>query len=401
MHGPQPSSGQSAPHADASKLTWARYYANRGCLVLPLYSVEGGRCTCGDVNCRSPGKHPRTQHGVKDASADSWHINRWWRWWPNANVGIATGVASGLLAVDIDPRNGGDASYDQLRKQCPAVFEDLLEVQTGSGGAHLYFECRSPAPSRANILPGIDVKADGGYVVAPPSQHVSGMTYRFASNGILLLPSLPQPLRDLISAGPQAHAAAQGEYKSRVGVESLRVSNDIKALIRDGKPEGQRSEAIFAAIRAMIKAGHGDEEIIAVLLDPANGIGEKPRAKGLAWLTGEIKRAREKPDRTNSSEIPFGTARPDPDRLATHSIAGSVKGPNGPLPSNPPSSSASKSVDSPATPHGEPEINLKTCSGNEPSPAAKGHDAKPAPVPEIQRHRRRFSAPSKSPGPPS
>jgi Bifunctional DNA primase/polymerase, N-terminal len=401
MHGRQPASGQSAPHPDAGKLLWALYYASRGWPVLPLHSVEGGCCTCGDVNCRSPGEHPRTQHGVKEASAQSWQICRWWRWWPNANVGIATGVASGLLAVDIDPRNGGDASYDQLRKQCPAIFEDLLEVQTGSGGTHLYFECRSPAPSRANILPGIDVKADGGYVVAPPSQHVSGMTYRFASNGILLLPSLPQALRDLISAEPQAHAAAQGEYKSRVGVESLRVSNDIKALIRDGKPEGQRSEAIFAAARALIKAGHGDQEIIAVLVDPANGLSEKPRDKGLAWLTGEIKRAREKPDRTKSSEIPFGTARPDPDRLAIHSIAGSVKGPNGPLPSNPPSSSASKSVDSPATPHGEPEINLKTCSGNEPSPAAKGHDAKPAPVPEIQRHRRRFSAPSKSPGPPS
>ena len=95
----------------------------------------------------------------------------WWRWWPSANVGIATGVASGLLVLDIDPRNGGDASYEQLRKQFPAAFAELLEVRTGSGGTHLYFECRSPTPSRANILPGIDVKADGDYVVAPPSLH--------------------------------------------------------------------------------------------------------------------------------------------------------------------------------------------------------------------------------------
>jgi Bifunctional DNA primase/polymerase, N-terminal/AAA domain len=309
MHGPQPSSGQSAPHADASKLTWARYYANRGCPVLPLYSVEGGRCTCGDVNCRSPGKHPRTQHGVKDASAHSWHINRWWRGWPSSNVGIATGVVSGLVVFDIDPRNGGDASYDQLRKQYPAAFEDLLEVQTGSGGKHLYFECRSPARSRANILPGIDVKADGGHVVAPPSQHVSGVPYRFASNGILLLPSLPQPLWDLISAEPQAHAAAQDEYKNRIEIESLRVSNEIKTLIHDGKPEGQRSEAIFAAIRALIKAGHSDQEIAAVLVDPANRLSEKPRVKGAAWLSGEIKRARAKPDRENDLQTPLGTDR--------------------------------------------------------------------------------------------
>ena len=50
----------------------------------------------------------------------------------------------------------------------------------------------------------------------------------------------------------------------------------------------------------MIKAGHDDEEIIAVLVDPANGLSEKPREKGEAWLRGEIKRAREKPDRDNS-----------------------------------------------------------------------------------------------------
>ena len=148
---------------------WALYYASRGWPVLPLYSVEGGCCTCGDATCRSPGKHPRTQHGVKDASANSWQIHRWWKWWPNANVGIATGVPSGLVVFDIDPRNGGDVSYEQLRKEYPAAFAELLEVRTGSGGTHLYFECRSPTPSRANIRPGIDVKADGGYVVAPPS----------------------------------------------------------------------------------------------------------------------------------------------------------------------------------------------------------------------------------------
>src|SRR5215470_11391526 len=103
------------PPDDASRVLWALYYASRGWPVLPLHSVEGGRCRCGDATCRSPGKHPRTQHGVKEASAHSRQIGRWWQWWPDANVGIATGVASGLLVLDIDPRNGGDASYDQLR----------------------------------------------------------------------------------------------------------------------------------------------------------------------------------------------------------------------------------------------------------------------------------------------
>jgi Bifunctional DNA primase/polymerase, N-terminal/CoA-transferase family III len=225
MHGQQPASGQSAPHPDASKVIWSLYYARRGWAVLPLHSIEGGQCTCGDVNCRSPGKHPRTQVGLKDASANTRQINFWWKYWPTANVGIATGAASGLLVFEIDPRNGGDASYEQLRKQFPAAFAQLLEVRTGCGATHLYFECRSPIPSRANILPGIDVKADGDYVVAPPSLDVSGIRYRFASNSGLLLPPLPQALRDLIVPEPQAPG---GEETSKV-VEAPPVLSVIEA----------------------------------------------------------------------------------------------------------------------------------------------------------------------------
>ena len=297
MHGP----------SHSSNLHGALSYASRGWPVLPLYTVEGGSCTCGNVNCRSPGKHPRTQHGVKDASAISQQIHKWWRWWPGANVGIATGVVSGIIVLDIDPRNGGDASLEQLRNEFPDAFKELPEVRTGSGGAHFYFECRSPTPSRAIIRPGIDVKADDGYVVAPPSLHISGSRYRFVSNSGLIPPPLPAALHDLIL--PKAQAQGGGDASRTHELDSLRVSDAIKNLVREGKPRGQRSEAIFAAIRAMIKAGHGDEEIIAVLVDPANRLSEKPRDKGLVWLTGEIKRAREKPDRLNSPEAPPGSGR--------------------------------------------------------------------------------------------
>src|SRR5262245_56157040 len=125
MHGFLGATAQ-LPHDGASRLLWARYYASRGWLVLPLYSVEGGRCTCGDATCRSPGNHPRTP--VKDASAHSFHINRWWRWWPSSNVSIAIGVASGLVVLDIDWQNGGDASFAQLQSKLPDAFKEPLEV---------------------------------------------------------------------------------------------------------------------------------------------------------------------------------------------------------------------------------------------------------------------------------
>jgi hypothetical protein len=212
--------------------------------VLPLYSTEGGQCTCGDATCRSPGKHPRTQVGLKDASTNSRQINLWWKYWPNANVGIATGGASGLLVLDIGSRNGDDASYEQLRKQFPAAFAQLLEVQTGSGGTHLYFECRSPTPSRANLLPGIDVKADGDYVVAPPSLDVNGARYRFTSNGGLLLPSLPQALRDLITAQPRAQAADKASpLREVIRAEQLARVDETPEEVGEASPLGQAKQA--------------------------------------------------------------------------------------------------------------------------------------------------------------
>jgi putative DNA primase/helicase len=269
------------------------YHAGRGWPVLPLHSASGSQCSCGDPSCRSAGKHPRTLHGIKDASTDPEQIRDWWKQWPEANIGIATGARSGLVVFDIDPRNGGRESYDKLQQEFLDALKVISKVRTGSEGFHLYFTFSGPLPSRANVRPGIDVKADGGYVVAPPSVHASNYKYRFTSPNFFRPPPLPQVLHELILKGAQAHAG--GNVHSNVDLQSLFVSEEIKNLIRDGKPGGQRSEAIFRAARAMVIAGHSDEEITAVLVDSAHKLSEKPREKGSAWLAAEIKRAREKP----------------------------------------------------------------------------------------------------------
>jgi Protein of unknown function (DUF3631)/Bifunctional DNA primase/polymerase, N-terminal len=211
MH--EPFSSSQPPHPGASRLPWALYYLSRGWRVLPLHTADGGRCSCGDPNCPSPGAHPRTQDGVKDASDGPEKIRAWWAECPDAGVGIATGSASGLIVFEIDHHNGGDESYIQLQQELPSAFAHVLKVCTGAGGTHLYFQHPGGhIPCRANVRPGIDVKADGGYVVAPPSLTVNGVRYRFASNGVLLLPPLPQPLRDLIfqASSQQGQQQSQG-----------------------------------------------------------------------------------------------------------------------------------------------------------------------------------------------
>ena len=293
------------PHPIASRQLWARFYAGGlGWPVLPLHDIEGRRCSCGDLNCRSPGKHPRSQHGVKDASDDPQQINDWWGRCPGANIGIATGAVSNLVVVDIDPRNGGYESYAQLKLDLPGVFTtELLEVRSGSGGTHLYFQHPGGhVPCRANVRLGIDVRADGGYIIGPPSFHISGARYRFILTNGWKVPLLPAALRSFLV--PQAQAQPCVEQSPRIALDSLHVPDPIKTLIRDGKPKGRRSEAIFSAMRSMIKMGHSDDEIVAALMNPAHGLSEKPRERGEPWLRSEIKRGREKPDQNSFVSAP-------------------------------------------------------------------------------------------------
>lgn len=160
----------------------ARWYAEKlGWAVFPLHSInQRGFCTCGKENCSSSGKHPRTLHGVKDAICDVSTIDEWWTQWPNANIGVACGSKSGILVLDIDPRNGGDESLEALI-QTYGPMPDTVESITGGGGQHLFFN--HPASlirnSSGALRQGLDIKTDGGYVVLPPSLHVSGRHYEW------------------------------------------------------------------------------------------------------------------------------------------------------------------------------------------------------------------------------
>ena len=80
-------------------------YALKGWPVFPLHSIgPDGICTCGQPDCGSPGKHPRTSKGFHDATTDPEQIRAWWKTWPAANVGIRTGAESGVFALDVDSR---------------------------------------------------------------------------------------------------------------------------------------------------------------------------------------------------------------------------------------------------------------------------------------------------------
>lgn len=156
-------------------------YARLGWSVFPVQSVVGGRCSCKNKNCQNPGKHPRTPNGLHDATMDPLKIQGWWRTYPDSNIGIATGSISGLYVLDIDPRHGGDDSLDGL-EQTNGRIARSVECFTGGGGRHMYFKYPQTGMVRNHTnVPGLglDVRGDGGYVVAPPSGHVSGHAYEW------------------------------------------------------------------------------------------------------------------------------------------------------------------------------------------------------------------------------
>jgi hypothetical protein len=156
-------------------------YANLGHRVLPLHhplatdAIQRREmlCSCGDRACGAVGKHPLTAHGLYVATSDPAKLARWWRRWPQANIGLVTGEVADVLDLD------GPAGRAALR-QAAADHDLRLEgplVRTGSGW-HLYV-APTGTGNRAGLLAHVDWRGRGGYVVAPPSRHASGRGYRW------------------------------------------------------------------------------------------------------------------------------------------------------------------------------------------------------------------------------
>jgi len=177
-------------------------------------------------------------------------LSDWWTQWPDANVGIATGQDSGLVVLDVDPRNGGDESLRDLQRLHGSL-PPTVEAITGGGGRHIYFRHPGPCtiPNRTGILPGLDVKADGGFVVAPPSRHISGGQYAWELSSHLddvPLAPLPPWLMKLIRGSTEKPKAPSPEARIPEGKR-----NDT--LFRDGcsmRARGFDFEAIRAALLA-------------------------------------------------------------------------------------------------------------------------------------------------------
>lgn len=233
------------------------YYASRGWQVFPIHNpIPSGGCDCGNPSCKQIAKHPRTINGLKDATTDPKKIIAWRQQYPYTNWAIRTGAESGIIVLDVDVKNDGEKSLDELTLD-HAMLPATVEAQTGSGGRHIYF--RHPGVevknSTSKLGHGLDIRGDGGYVCAPPSEHASGKHYEWelsSKPSTTPLAPIPEWMLSLLETKPSpklnGHTVLpQGPLVFREGERNSGLAS-LGGVLRK---KGVAVEAIAGALHAM------------------------------------------------------------------------------------------------------------------------------------------------------
>jgi hypothetical protein len=263
----------------------AARYAAWGWPVLPIHTPDPGGCSCGHLDCRNHGKHPRLRRGLHQASADRAQVATWWERWPNANVAIATGR---LVVVDVDGDRGAHTLEELQARHEPLSATTWVST---ARGRHLYFDAGDVAirNSAGRLGPGLDVRGRGGYAIAPPSRHAIGHTYAWhaLTVGIAPLPAwlaaITVPVRrprssitlstDLLDR--YVAAALAGEL-DRIACAAPHTRNDMvnRAAFRLGQLAGAglvSADALEGPLLDAARAvGQGEREARATI---ASGLG--------------------------------------------------------------------------------------------------------------------------------
>ncbi len=173
--------GRKVATGNDSALSQALFLARMGLKLIPVHGVRrDGRCSCEHPNkqkpCNKPGKHPRERSWTTNGTTDSETICGWFKKWQRGNYGVVTGLVNHLVVLDFDARSGGLETLETLMKQAPNndALNHTFAVATPGGGRHYYFLASAPIACKQGLMPGLDVRGDGGLAVGPGSQRQAG-----------------------------------------------------------------------------------------------------------------------------------------------------------------------------------------------------------------------------------
>ena len=209
------------------------------------------------IPARVTGKRALVQWKPWQATApDPEQLRIWWRRWPRANVAVITGRVSGVVVVDIDTGHGGLGTLTAM--EADHLLDRSATVETPSGGQHYWFRhpggrlSNSAKAIRDRYGPGVDIRGDGGLVLAPPSVRAAG-EYRWRVGSPSTVPPMPAWLVDLLRTRPP-------EPRREVSEPSYPTPARLAGLERRVRTaqEGNRNEMLYWAghrLREMVEAG--------------------------------------------------------------------------------------------------------------------------------------------------
>ena len=219
--------------ADTALAEAAVKYASMGFAVLPL---------------KPRGKEPNIAHGVKDATADVAQVKAWWERHPNDNIGLAMGAASGgIVAIDIDvDEDAGKDGYDTLRtwENAHGELPETATSITGRGGYHMLYRMAGVGNSVGRDS-AVDIRSDGGFIVAPPSVHPNGVAYQWEFD-------------------PEEFPPADADENVKAFVASVqpaKADGGERMSVKDGATKGSRNDTLYR-MACSLQAQEWDDDAI-------------------------------------------------------------------------------------------------------------------------------------------
>ena len=238
-------------------LEFALGYLARGWSIVPGHVVGSYGCSCRRPDCDRPGKHPRVRwRELQERLPTEAEVRYWWRRWPESNIILITGKISNVVAVDVDPRHAGDEAWEAWTEH--NVVPDTVRSLTGGGGTHYLFEWPGEeVHNRADMLPGVDFRGDGGFIVLPPSRHASGTRYDWdvlAHPEDAKLAKMPQVLVRLVQ---RQQAAMPGK---RVNIDQYTETGKLIG-------EGSRNDTLARVAGRLVHSSDSMAELVLALED--------------------------------------------------------------------------------------------------------------------------------------
>lgn len=216
-------------------------------LPLSVAARELARAGVPVFPCVPGEKTPLVSSGFRRATTDARRVQGWWRWQPEANIGIPTGAVSGLVVIDVDVHGvDGYAAYARAAR-AGLIPAPLATVTTPTGGQHAYFPAVSGRVQRSWVVgkAGVDCRGDGGYVIAPPSTlRLDGVSVSYRVEQVAagaVEPVDAVRLRDFLDPPPPRRPLRQG------GQASGREDADRLAAWLSRQVKGDRNYKLFWA----------------------------------------------------------------------------------------------------------------------------------------------------------